>query len=105
MKYNKLVRDKIPAIIKQNGDLPVIHIANNKEYYQKLKEKIKEEVAEFIKTDDTEELADILEVVYAIGDYKKFSPLKLARLRKIKLRKRGGFKKKIILEETKTHPK
>jgi len=69
MKYNKLVRDKIPEIIKDNGNIPITHIASNEEYKEKLKTKLKEEVNEFLEESNKEELADILEVIYAICDF------------------------------------
>lgn len=100
MKHNKLVRDNIPEIIKQKGKVPITHIADDKEYWQKLKEKLQEEVDEFIKDSNEEELADILEIVYAICDFKKIDKEKLEVLRKKKARERGRFKDKIILDET-----
>lgn len=99
--YNKLVRDKIPEVILQKGKTPVIHTANDQEYWQKLKEKLNEEVDEFLKNSTEEELVDIFEVIYAIADFKKIDKGKLELLRKKKSEERGGFKKKIILEETK----
>lgn len=98
--HNKLVRDKIPEIIKADGKSAITHIADDKEYYQKLVEKLKEETTEFSIEDSntTEELADILEVVYAICDFKSISPEELERTRKEKSQKRGSFKNKIILE-------
>lgn len=99
MKYNKLIRDKIPEIIKANNQVAKTHIADNKEYYQKLEQKLEEEVKEFLKDDDPAELADILEVIYAICNFKKITKQKLEQIRKAKLKERGGFKKRIVLDE------
>jgi len=101
MKYNKLVRDKIPEIIKKNNQTPITHIADNEEYWNKLKEKLKEEISEFLEDSNKEELADILEVVYAIRDHLNITKDELEKIRKGKTDKRGAFKKKIILDETK----
>jgi predicted house-cleaning noncanonical NTP pyrophosphatase (MazG superfamily) len=99
MKYHKLVRDKIPEIIKKKGKIPIIHIANEKEYWKGLKRKLREEVNEFLKNFNEEELADILEIIYAICDLKKIDKKGLEKLRKKKAKERGEFKKKIILDE------
>jgi predicted house-cleaning noncanonical NTP pyrophosphatase (MazG superfamily) len=101
MKYNKLVRDKVPEIIKKNNAVPVTHIADDKEYWDKLKEKLGEEVEEFLQESNAKELADILEIIYAIRDFKKISKEELEKIRAGKAEKRGGFKQKIILDETK----
>ena len=101
MKYNKLVRDKIPEIIKKKGAVPITHIASDDEYWQKLKEKLQEEINEFMKDENAEELEDILEVIYTIRDYKKIDKNELELLRKKKAEERGGFKDKIIIDETK----
>lgn len=85
MKYNKLVRDKIPDIIKGKGETAVAHIADDKEYWSKLKEKLDEEVKEFVKDESIGEVADILEVLDAMCDYKKWSR---EELRTVKDKKR-----------------
>jgi len=100
MKYNKLVRDKIPKIIKQKGGTAIIHIAKRKEYWEKLKEKLGEEIKEFNVKPCIEELVDVLEVVDAIIEFKKFSKTELKKVKKDKKRERGWFKKRIILEES-----
>ena len=95
----KLVRDKIPNIIKNAGKTPVTHIASKKEYWKELRLKLKEEVDEFLKDENEEEISDILEVIYAICDFKKISKTRLESLRKKKSLKRGKFKKKTILDK------
>lgn len=101
MQYDKLVRDKIPEIIRDNGDKPITHQAEDKEYEDKLKEKLEEEVNEFIQSEEKEELADILEVIRALCDSKNFSWQELEKVRREKAAERGALEDKIILEETK----
>jgi predicted house-cleaning noncanonical NTP pyrophosphatase (MazG superfamily) len=102
MRFNKLVRDKIPEIIKESGKTPVTRVASEEEYLQKLEEKLKEEVNEFLESKDVEELADVLDVIYAICDAKGISRETLERIRTEKFNKRGGFSKRIILEEVRS---
>lgn len=98
--YNKLVRDKIPEKLQDKKISFKTHIALDKEYWDKLTEKLREEVEEFIKDNNQEELADIMEVFNAICDFKNFKKENIENIRKEKFNKRGGFEKKIILEET-----
>ncbi len=100
----KLVRDKIPKIIEADNCIPITHIANNKEYWEELKEKLHEEVNEFCEDENKEELADVLEVIYAISDFKKFDRKEVNKICCEKRKKRGAFKKRIILESCNPKP-
>lgn len=71
IKYNKLVRDKIPGIIRSRGKVAYTHIADDKEYFEKLKGKYLEELKEFFQDKNKAELSDILEITYALRDYLK----------------------------------
>jgi len=100
MKYNKLVRDKIPENIRRKGEKAITHIASEAEYWQKLKEKLSEEVAEFNKDESMEEFADLLEVVDAIADYKKFDKTEVNKVKEKKAIEKGKFKNRVILDES-----
>jgi predicted house-cleaning noncanonical NTP pyrophosphatase (MazG superfamily) len=97
MGQGKLVRDKIPQIIRDKGLEPVIYVASPDEYATRLRDKLTEEVAEFLASDsDPEELADVLEVVYALAALTGTDPQQLEKLRAAKADERGGFADRII---------
>lgn len=98
-RYNKLVRDKIPQIIEADGKSCTTEILSNEEYIKMLDEKLNEEFIEYQESKAVEELADILEVVYAIATARGYSQETVERIRKQKADKRGKFKKKILLKE------
>jgi len=101
MEYNKLVRDKIPEIIKKDNKESVIHIAGKQEYFKALIQKLNEEVKEFIENPSQEEMADILEVIDAICEFEEFKRDEINKIKNKKKEERGGFGKRIILDETK----
>ena len=97
-KYHKLVRDKIPEIMIQNGAIPVTRILSDEEYLLSLNQKLKEELAEYLKDGNVEELAELQEVLFAILDLKNISRDEFETIRKQKVLQRGAFSKKIFLE-------
>lgn len=97
--YNKLVRDKIPEIIKNNGANAVnTKILNDEEYLKALNTKLIEELNEYLSSGEIEELADLEEVLRAILDAKNTSYSDFEEIRINKVNKRGAFKNKIFLE-------
>lgn len=99
-KYNKLVRDKVIKIIESNGDKAKWHTATEAEYEEKLFDKLREEVDELIEDKSIGEVADVLEVVDAICSHLGFSKEEVKKIKENKALDRGGFDKKIILEES-----
>ncbi|WP_224449116.1 nucleoside triphosphate pyrophosphohydrolase [Haloprofundus salilacus] len=97
-EYEKLVRDDIPRIIRESGERPVTNVADGEEYRRRLAEKLVEEAEEFAESRDTEELADVCEVVDAIREALGVDDAELDRLRREKRDARGGFGRGIVLE-------
>ena len=97
--YNKLIRDKIPEIIKASGKECDIKILNNKEYITELNKKLQEELNEYYEDQSVDELADLVEVIYAILKHKEVPLHKFEEIRKSKAEKRGAFDDKLFLKE------
>ena len=97
--YNKLVRDKIPEIIEGQGKTCVVEILSDEEYLRMVDAKLDEELAEYHKDQNIEELADLLEVIYAAAAARGYSRERLEAVRAQKAEERGGFEKKLLLKE------
>ena len=96
--HNKLVRDKIPQIIEEDGKHAKIYVLSDQEYLDALERKLNEEVAEYQKDKNLEEMADVLEVLQAICVARGYSLDQLEEKRKEKFEERGEFQKRIYLE-------
>ena len=91
----KLVRDKIPQIITDAGKNPITEILDQEQYLEELDKKLEEEVAEYQADKSIEEMADVLEVLFAICEARGYSVDELRRVKEEKCEKRGGFKERI----------
>ena len=98
----KLVRDKIPEIIRRAGKEPITRVLNQEEYLSELDRKLDEEVAEYQSDKSLEEMADILEVVYALCEARGYSIDELMAVKQKKRDERGGFEDKIYWEGNKS---
>ena len=96
--YNKLVRDKIPEIIEVSGKTCETEILSDEDYLQMLDKKLDEELAEYHQEQNLEELADLLEVLYATAKARGYSIEELEQVRNEKKKARGGFDEKILLK-------
>ena len=99
--YHKLVRDRIPEIIEASGKTCSCRILSDGEYLEMLDEKLNEELAEYQESKSMEELADLMEVIRAAAKARGSSIEEVEKIRREKAEKRGGFEKKILLEEVK----
>ena len=98
-QYNKLVRDRIPEIIKADGKTCVCETLSDEHYLYLLDQKLNEELAEYQESKSLEELADLLEVIQAVVKARGWTLEELEQVRADKVAKRGGFEKKILLKE------
>lgn len=102
--YEKLVRDKIPDIIKENGEFPIFDILSDDDYKKELERKILEECNEVLNssgTDRIEKLADLLEVMIFLAKLEGNTYEDIERTRILKNEKRGSFVKKYYLKDVK----
>lgn len=95
----KLVRDLIPKIILKSGRIPVTYIAEACEYKELLKNKLLEEVEEFLQGEHIEKVADILEVLETIYNINNYKLKDILKIKKQKKKVNGGFDNKVVLEK------
>ena len=99
IEYGKLVRDLVPGIIREGGDVPITHRADDAEYADKLMEKLREELDEFAASGEIEELADLLEVIRALAELNGVGWAELDEMRAQKARERGQFAERFVLDK------
>ncbi|WEG18931.1 nucleoside triphosphate pyrophosphohydrolase [Alkalihalophilus pseudofirmus] len=99
--YNKLIRDRIPQIIEKSGKNYRTETLDAERFEQELRLKLKEEMNEVLNANSREEilgeLADLVEVIHALGDLYQLSPEEIEAQRRLKFEERGGFEKRIYL--------
>ncbi len=98
--HDKLVRDRIPEIIRMSGRRCVTRVLSEAEYLEKLDEKLNEEVREYRESHSIEELADVLEILHAITVARGYTLDELERARMAKAERNGVFAEKIYLMDS-----
>jgi predicted house-cleaning noncanonical NTP pyrophosphatase (MazG superfamily) len=100
VQYDKLVRDRIPEIIREAGKVAITRtVKDPAELKLRLIDKLGEEMQEYRESGSVEEIADILEVLQALVE--QVHGLSWEQVREIQGRKweeRGGFRDGIVLE-------
>lgn len=103
MKYNKLVRDRVPELIQADGRRVIIKHLNQAEKFENARLKLYEEFKEYedanIDEECLEELVDILELAYALGKMHGASFEEMESIRAKKREQKGGFERGLFLEE------
>ncbi|RXT03735.1 nucleoside triphosphate pyrophosphohydrolase [Ammoniphilus sp. CFH 90114] len=99
--YNKLVRDRIPEIIEKSGKKYSFRILEQEDYKLELQKKCREELDEYLQArndqEAMEELADLLEMIYALVEVHDSSFEELEQIRREKAETRGGFQERLFL--------
>ncbi|WP_290059330.1 nucleoside triphosphate pyrophosphohydrolase [Paraclostridium bifermentans] len=98
--YDKLVRDRIPEIIESSGNKCEIEVVSDKVALEYLYKKLNEEVSELLEDKNLDEIADVMEVLFAIGSKYGYSEDDVLNRRNEKKDARGGFEGNLILKKT-----
>ena len=105
VKYNKLIRDRIPEIVKKAGWVPTVRVLKKGEFLGAVKKKVQEEAGELIQSRDKkgiiDEIVDIQELLDVLAAEVKLTKPAVKKLQAAKRKKRGGFRKRLFLIEEK----
>ena len=97
--YHKLIRDRIPEIIETQGQCCIVKQLSDEAYQEMVEAKLDEELAEYHKDQNLEELADLMEVIYAAAEARGYTREELEQVRRKKAAERGEFRKRLLLLE------
>ena len=96
--YRKLVRDRIPEMVRKEGQTCKTVTLSDAEYLVAVYRKMEEELAEYRANPCLEELADLLEAVRAAAVARGYTPEDLERARAEKEARRGSFGDRVFLQ-------
>lgn len=97
LKKEKLVRDKIPEIIQNDGGVVEVRLASGEELDLLIRKKILEEAQELMKESTTEEIVDLLEAIDALLYHRRIDDGMLDIHKHAKRLARGGFTKGYVV--------
>ena len=97
--YDKLVRDRIPAVVEAAGKTAVTDTIPHEKMQAALDRKLLEEVKEYLESHSVEEMADVLEVLHGIAYHAGIDWNQVEQERLRKREARGGFEERIRLIE------
>ena len=100
--YNKLVRDLIPDVIAAGGGTCRTRVLDDSEYLTMLDAKLDEELHEYHRDQNIEELADLLELINAAALAHGYTLADLEAARAAKAERRGTFTRKLFLLDVTT---
>lgn len=98
--FDKLVRDRIPEIIEASGNKCEVEVVSDDVALEYLYKKLNEEVGELLEDKNLDEIADVMEVLFAIGAKYGYSEDEVLGRRNEKKLERGGFEDNLILRKT-----
>jgi predicted house-cleaning noncanonical NTP pyrophosphatase (MazG superfamily) len=100
-EYPKLVRDKIPELIRKDGKVPLTQTLGDEDILQYLLTKLIEESSELAAAKtlehQKEELADVYEVIEALLAALSISDADIKKVQASKKQERGGFEDRVLL--------
>lgn len=97
--YNKLVRNNIPNLLPK-GMTCKTTVLNSQDYEKALVKKLQEELDEFKESGDVMELADLIEVIYAVLRHQRISLADFNEMRLHKANVKGDFSERLFLIST-----
>lgn len=99
-RVQKLIRDRLPAIMRAQGLQVFDRRLNDAEFVTALKDKLLEEAQEVVaatgQDDLIEELADVMEVIAALADASGVPLQAVEERRRAKRAERGGFDERVF---------